>query len=60
MGPTLVFSKFQVLLSHLWGLKQNKKKTEGRRDIKGEKEIVEQERRTERKKVLKERKNNKE
>ena len=36
-----------------------KKKTEGRRDIKGEKEIVEQERRKERKKVLKERKNNK-
>ena len=58
MGPTLVFSEFQVLLSHLWGLKQNKKKTEGRRDIKGEKEIVEQERRKERKKVLKERKNN--
>ena len=36
-----------------------KKKTEGRRDIKGEKEGVEQERRKERKKVLKERKNNK-
>ena len=35
-----------------------KKKTEGRRDIKGEKEGVEQERRKERKKVLKE-KNNK-
>ena len=45
MGPTLVFSQFQVLLSHLWGLK--KKKTEGRRDTKGEKEGVEQERREE-------------
>ena len=22
MGPTLVFSQFQVLLSHLWGLKK--------------------------------------
>ena len=32
MGPTLVFSQFQVLLSHLWGFK---KKTEGRRNIKG-------------------------
>ena len=36
-----------------------KKKREGRRDIKGEKEGVEQERRKKRKKVLKERKNNK-
>ena len=51
LGPTLVFSLFQVLLSHLWGLK---KKTEGRRDIKGEREGIEQERRKERKKVLKE------
>ena len=53
MGPTLVFSQFQVLLCHLWGFK--KKMTEGRRDIKGEKG-GEQERRKERKKVLKERK----
>ena len=58
MGPTLVFSQLQVLLSHLWGLKK-KKKSEGRRHIKGEKEGVEQERRKERKKVLKERKSNK-
>ena len=36
-----------------------KKNTEGRRDIKGEKEGVEQESRKESKKVLKERKNNK-
>ena len=36
-----------------------KKKDEGRRDMKGEKEGVEQERRKERKKVLKERKINK-
>ena len=28
MGPTLVFSQFQVLLSHLWGLK---KKDNGRK-----------------------------
>ena len=35
-----------------------KKKKDGRRDIKGEKEGVEQERRKERQKVLKERKNN--
>ena len=35
-----------------------KKKTEGRRDIKGEKEGVDQARKKERKKVLKERKNN--
>ena len=56
MDPTVVFSEFQVLLFHLWGLK---KKMEGRRDMKGEKEVVEQERRKERKKVLKERKNNK-
>ena len=49
MGPILVFSQFQVLLSYLWGLK--KKKTEGRRDIKGEKEGVEQESSKERKKV---------
>ena len=61
MGLALVFSQFQVLLSHLWGfIKKNKKKTEGRRAIKGEKEGVEQERRKERKKVLKERKNKKE
>ena len=44
MGPTLVFSEFQVLLCHLWGFKKKKEKTEGRRDIKGEKEEVEQER----------------
>ena len=56
LGPTLVFSQFQVLLSHLWGFK--KKKIEGRRDITGEKEGVEPERRTERKKVLKEKKLN--
>ena len=43
LGLTLVFSQFQVLLSHLCGLK--KKKTERRRDIMGEKEGVEQERR---------------
>ena len=61
MGPTLVFSQFQVLLSHLWEFKKKRKekKTEGRRDIKGEKG-VEQERRKEKKNVLKERKNNKE
>ena len=52
MGPTLVFSEFQVLLSHLWGFK----KKVGRRDIKGEEDRVEQGRRKERKKVLKERK----
>ena len=56
MGPTLVFSQFLVLLSHLWGFKKKQKKMEGRRDIKGEKEGVQQERRKERKKVLKERK----
>ena len=39
--------------------KDQKKKKEGRRDIKGKKEGIEQERRKERKKVLKERKNNK-
>ena len=55
LGPTLVFSQFQVLLSHLWELKGKKKmKKEGRRDIKGKKEGIEQERRKERKKVLKE------
>ena len=32
MGPTLVFSQFQVLLSHLWGLK---KKKDGRKRYKG-------------------------
>ena len=52
MGPTLVFSQFQVLLSHLWGFKIKVK--DGRRDIQGEKEGVEQESRKERKKVLKE------
>ena len=56
LGPSLVFSHFQVLLSHLWGFK---KKNEGKRHIKGEKEGVEQERRRERKKVLRERKNDK-
>ena len=33
MGPTLVFSEFQVLLSHLWGLKKKdgrEKRYEGR------------------------------
>ena len=25
MGPTFVFSQFQVLLSHLWGFKKKKK-----------------------------------
>ena len=29
MGPTFVFSQFQVLLSHLWRLK--KKKKDGRK-----------------------------
>ena len=51
MGPTLVFSQFQVLLSHLWALK---KKKEGRRDIKGKREGIEQEKRKERKEMLKE------
>ena len=55
LGPTLVFSQFQGLLSHLWGFK--KKKMERRRDIKGEKEGVEEEIRKEGKEVLKERKN---
>ena len=54
LGTIPIFSQFQVLLSHLWGLK--KKKTEGRSDIKGAKEGVEQESRKEKKKVLKERK----
>ena len=33
MGPTLVFSQFQVVLSHLWGLKikdGRKKRYKGR------------------------------
>ena len=34
MGPTLVFSQFQVLLSHLWGFKiyiyERKKRYKGR------------------------------
>ena len=34
LGPTLVFSQFQVLLSHMWGLKKKKerrkKKCKGR------------------------------
>ena len=33
MGPTLVFSQFQFLLSHLWGLKKKdrrKKRYKGR------------------------------
>ena len=54
MGPTLVFSHFQVLLSQLWEFK--KKEEEGRRDIKGKGEGIEQERRKGRKKVLKEKK----
>ena len=53
LGPSLVFSQFQVLLCHLWRLKK-KKKVEGRRDIEGEKEGVEEERKKERKKVLNE------
>ena len=57
MGPTLVFSQFQVLLSHLWEFEKKKRKKEGR-DIKGKKEGIEQESRKERKKVLKDRKNN--
>ena len=54
MCPTLVFSQFQVLLSHLWELKQKGRK----KRYKGKKEGIEQKRRKERKKVLKE-KNNK-
>ena len=52
------FGLFRVpgFIVSLVGIK--KKKMEGKRDIKGEKEGVEQERRKERKKVLKERKNN--
>ena len=39
LSPTLVFSQFQVLMSHSWGFKKERKKmTEGRRDIKGKKE----------------------
>ena len=34
LGPILVFSQFQVLLSHLWEFKEKK---EGRRDKKGKK-----------------------
>ena len=34
MGPSLVFSQFQILLSHLWGLKKKgavkKKRYKGR------------------------------
>ena len=62
MGPTLVFSQFQVLLSHLWEFKKHThtlKKKEGRRDTKGKKEGIEQERRKERKKMLKEKHNKK-
>ena len=55
LGPTLVFSQFHVLLSHLWWLE---KKDGGKKRYKGEKEGVEQERRKERKKVLTETKNN--
>ena len=58
MGPNLVFSQFQVLLSHLWEFEKKKRKKEGR-DIKGKKEGIEQERRKERKKVLKEKNSNK-
>ena len=50
MGPTLVFLQFQVISSHLWGFKIKVK--DGRRDIQGEKEGVEQESRKEGKKVL--------
>ena len=48
----------QVLFSHLWRLKKEEEKMERRRNIKGDKEGVEQERRKERKKVLKENKIN--
>ena len=52
MVPTLVFSQFEVLLSHLW---EFRKKKEGRnRDIKVKKEGIKQERRKERNEVLKE------
>ena len=61
LGCPLFGSNFGVFIVpgfivSLVGIK--KKKMEGKRDIKGEKEGVEQERRKERKKVLKERKNN--
>ena len=55
LGPTLVFSQSKNLLSHLLDLKEKKK--EGRRDIKGKKVGVKQERRKERKKVLEEKYN---
>ena len=58
LAPSLVFSLFHVLLSHLWELKKEREK-EGWRDIKGNKGIIEQERRIERKKVLKEKCNKK-
>ena len=35
MGPTLLFSQFQILLSHLWKFK--KKRRRRKRDKKGEK-----------------------
>ena len=61
MGCPLFGSNFGLFtvpgfIVSLVGIKK-KKKTEGRRAIKGEKEGVEQERRKERKKVLKDRKN---
>ena len=56
-GSNPWFSQLQVYCLTCGDLK--KKKTEGRRDKKGEKEGVEQERRKERRKVLKERKNKK-
>ena len=51
----LLSFQFQVLLSHLWEFKNFLTK-EGRRDIKGKKEGIKQERRKQRKKVLKEKK----
>ena len=56
LGPTFVFSQFQVLLSHLWEFKKERWKEEGRK--RGEKKGVEQERWKERKNALKERKHN--
>ena len=52
MGPTLVFAVIGFIVSRV-GIKIKK---EGRRDIKGKREGIEQERRKERKKVLKEKK----
>ena len=63
LGCPLFGSKFGLFrvpgfIVSLVGFKKKKEKMEGRRVIKGEKEGVEQERRKERKNVLKERKNN--